>query len=244
MTLSSSHAFPRHSHDEFGIGVMLSGAQRSWSVVGQVEAVAGEVIMVNPGEIHDGMAVGERRAWRIAYLDPAILRRAAAEESDAEVIARPVARDAGLARRVERFFSLLDDPDPEAAEEILMACLARVVDRHGVQGSRKRPPSPGVAPAVSRLDDAPEVPATLSELASLCGSSRFQLIRGFTREVGTTPHAYALQRRARLARRLLRTGLSPAEAATAAGFADQSHMTRAFARHFGITPARYRDAFP
>ena len=57
MTLFSNHTFPRHSHDQFGIGIMTSGAQRSWSVIGQVESEAGDVIMVNPGEMHDGMPV-------------------------------------------------------------------------------------------------------------------------------------------------------------------------------------------
>ena len=242
MTLFSDHAFPRHSHDEFGIGVMLSGAQRSWSVVGQVEAEAGDVIMVNPGEMHDGVAIGAARGWRIAYLDPAIVRRAAAEEGDVELVVRPVAQDAALAGEVGRFFSLLDGTDPLAAEESLIACLAGIVDRHGVRGQRKPPASPSVAAAVRRLDDAPETPATLAELARLCDASRFQLLRGFAREVGTTPHAYAVQRRARLVRRLLQAGTSPADAALAAGFADQSHMTRAFARHFGITPGRYRSA--
>jgi len=28
MTLLTDHAFPRHSHDGFGIGVMTAGAQR------------------------------------------------------------------------------------------------------------------------------------------------------------------------------------------------------------------------
>jgi hypothetical protein len=54
----TNHAFPRHSHDHIGIGIMTFGAQRSWSIIGQVESEAGDVIMVNPGEIHDGMPVG------------------------------------------------------------------------------------------------------------------------------------------------------------------------------------------
>ena len=54
MTLASNHHFPRHSHDQFGVGVIAFGAQRSWSGVGHVEASAGDVIMVNPGEMHDG----------------------------------------------------------------------------------------------------------------------------------------------------------------------------------------------
>jgi AraC-like DNA-binding protein len=37
----------------------------------------------------------------------------------------------------------------------------------------------------------------------------------------------------------LADGRPIAEAAIDAGFADQSHMTRAFVRQFGVTPGRY-----
>jgi AraC-like DNA-binding protein len=37
-------------------------------------------------------------------------------------------------------------------------------------------------------------------------------------------------------------GQTLAQAAIQAGFADQSHMTRAFVRQLGITPGRYRVA--
>ena len=60
-------------------------------------------------------------------------------------------------------------------------------------------------------------------------------MRGFAREVGTTPHAYLMQRRVRLACQLLGAGRPIVEAAINAGFADQSHLTRAFVRQFGVT---------
>jgi hypothetical protein len=31
MMFVSDHHFPRHSHDQFGVGVIVSGGQRSWS---------------------------------------------------------------------------------------------------------------------------------------------------------------------------------------------------------------------
>ena len=66
MTLVSNHHFPRHSHDQFGIGVMAFGAQRSWSAVGLVSASAGDVIMANPGEMHDGVPLDSNaRRWRM-----------------------------------------------------------------------------------------------------------------------------------------------------------------------------------
>ncbi len=72
--------------------------------------------------------------------------------------------------------------------------------------------------------------------------SWFQLLRGFKHAVGVTPHAYLLQRRVRLTRRLLAAGRRPAGEAAEAGFADQGHLTRAFRRQLGVTPARYRAA--
>jgi AraC-like DNA-binding protein len=65
------------------------------------------------------------------------------------------------------------------------------------------------------------------------------LIRAFARDTGLTPHAYIPQRRLALARRLIRQGRELAQVAAAAGFADQSHLTRRFVRQFGVTPRGY-----
>jgi AraC-like DNA-binding protein len=72
---------------------------------------------------------------------------------------------------------------------------------------------------------------------------KFQLVRGFGRVYGLTPHAYLMQRRIHLARALLAAGEPVIRVATDAGFADQSHLTRLFTRTLGITPAAYRRAF-
>jgi len=245
MTLMTDHAFPRHSHDGFGIGVMAAGAQRSWSGIGWVESEAGDVITVNPGEMHDGAPVVGARGWRMLYLDPALVARELVEEGeDQPEIARPALRDPVLAGLFARLFVGATGavPEPLALEEDLLRMLAHLLRRHGTRLRSVPRASPAVAMARQHLDEVPEVPTTLAELAALSGVSRFQFLRGFARETGITPHAYLLQRRVRLARQLLIAGRALAEAALEAGFADQSHMTRAFRRQFGVTPARYRAA--
>ena len=214
--------------------------------MGHVEAFAGDVIMVNPDEIHDGTPVaGAARGWQIIYFDPVLVAREVTEEiARPEEILRPVARDPHLARMVARLFACLtaSRPDAFATEEILLRSLIHALRRHGVG----QPPSGGppacIAKAIRHLDAAPESNVSLVELAALSGVSRFQLLRGFVRTLGITPHAYLVQRRVRLARRLLASGQTPVEASLHAGFADQSHMTRAFLRHIGVTPARYQAA--
>jgi len=246
MTLVSSHHFPRHAHDQFGIGLIAFGAQRSWSGVGTVEAEASDMITVNPGEIHDGIPLGGKpRGWRIIYFEPATMAGLVHEEFCKPVeITRPVVRDTLLAQNFTRLFACLTDrhPDPLCAEEQLIRALLSLLKRHGVARPRFDGPSPRVAKAIGRLDSAPQDPVTLAELAALSGVSRFQLLRGFVREMGITPHAYLVQLRVRLARRLLAQGHTPAQAALLAGFSDQSHLTRAFVRQCGITPGRYREA--
>ncbi len=65
MFARTTRTFGRHFHDQFGVGVVLSGAQRSASGRGPVEAVRGDVITVNPGEVHDGAPIGGQvRTWR------------------------------------------------------------------------------------------------------------------------------------------------------------------------------------
>ena len=244
-TLLSARAFPRHAHDQFGIGVLLDGAQRSWSGIGQVEAFAGDTIMVNPGEVHDGVPVRETgRCWRMLYLDPGLVSRELGEGALRGEIASPTVRDPVLAGLFTGLFAKLTAqvPEPLEIEGSLLLCLDRVRRRHWSTPPGTAGCPPAVGRAKQRIDDDPATAISLAELAAFAGVSRFQLLRGFAREFGLTPHAYVMQERVRLARRRLRAGQSIAEAALDAGFADQSHMTRAFVRQLGVTPGRYRAA--
>lgn len=226
---------------------MAFGAQRSWSSIGHVEASAGDVIMVNPGEMHDGYTQhGEKRGWRMLYLSPALFANAIEDEFSRTVdIVLPVVRDPVLVNHFSGLFSCVTDrnSDPIEREGRLVQILTYIARQHAMDEQRPRVFTPPcVAKAMERIDSAPQIPVSLAELAALSGISRFQLLRGFARETGATPHAYLVQRRIRLVRQLLTAGQTLSEAALQAGFADQSHMTRAFVRQFGISPGRYREA--
>ena len=239
--LDSAQAFPRHAHDTYGIGRIQRGAQRSWSAAGWVEAGAGDRLMVNPGEVHDGMPLDAAgRRWHMLYLAPTLVEAAAAEVLPAGrpvPMWRPVARDAVVARAFERWHARL------AARECALACdeaqaalLAALLLRQA-QVAPPRLASPSIARARQRLDDDPATDPGLAALADEAGLSRFQLLRAFARELGMTPHAYLVQRRLALARSLLDAGQAIAEAAVAAGFADQAHLGRTILAMTGRTPA-------
>jgi AraC-like DNA-binding protein len=248
MAAATTRTFPRHTHDQYGMGVIDSGGHASSSDRGQVVAAPGSLIFVNPGEVHDGRPIGRRaRSWRMLYLDPTLLEELRADVLDGAnpsfTFAAPVFVDEILRRLFDAAFAHAAAKDGFRDAMEWETALLRLAARVEVNSTARSRSSVGPAPSIrrvrDRIDADPSARLTLARLAGEVGLSRFQLLRGFARELGLTPHAYILQRRIALARRLIRAGRALAEAAVAAGFYDQSHLNRCFTRQFGVTPSRY-----
>jgi AraC-like DNA-binding protein len=250
MTASTARSYPRHTHDQYGIGVVDAGGHASSSGRGPVEAGPGSLIFVNPGEVHDGRAIqGQQRSWRMLYVDPELLCNALADIHDGAPVslafAAPVFADERLRRLFDGAFAHASADGTRNAMACETAILRLAAGMH-VNAAAAVKVTPGPVASIrevrDRIDDDPAAPLMLASLAGEVGLSRYQLLRGFARELGLPPHAYILQRRIALARRLIRDGHALAEAAAIAGFFDQSHLTRCFTRQFGVTPSRYAAA--
>jgi len=241
----SGRAFARHAHDEFGVGLVTQGAQRSWSGRGPVEAVRGNLITVNPGELHDGAPLGPARSWSMLYFSQAVVGAAITDLEDGRRSMRelhaPVVDDSRLARlfSVTRE-ALLHDEQKAAFEERLLLLFGHLL---GIEPEPIVGMSCRLACVRERIDDTPSESHALADLAELAGLSRYQTLRAFSRLTGLTPHAYMVQRRLDAARRSIRDGSTLADAAAAAGFADQSHMHRNFIARYGFTPGSYAQAY-
>jgi AraC-like DNA-binding protein len=85
-------------------------------------------------------------------------------------------------------------------------------------------------------------PLTLSELAALTGLSMWRFATVFREQVGVAPHRYICRLRLERAQALIREGVPAANAASEAGFYDQSHLSRHFKSVFGMTPGQYMAA--
>ncbi|EJZ19590.1 AraC family transcriptional regulator [Rhizobium sp. Pop5] len=242
------HSFSRHTHEQFGIGLILAGAQKSLSGRGMVEAEAGEIITVNPNEVHDGAPIGEGRSWRILYFDPAIVTGLSREIRESGTgqseIPNPVIRNRAIAARFDTLFRAVTGETADALlhEELLLQLVADVMREYAGQEDRTAVPA-SIRAARDLIDSDPLASVSLADLSRESGLSRFQVLRGFAKATGMTPHAYLVQARIHIARRLISAGTPLAEAAFASGFADQSHMTRVFVRKYGLSPRSYASAF-
>ncbi|MDD4885573.1 MAG: AraC family transcriptional regulator [Thiomonas sp.] len=239
----SAIVFGRHTHELFGVGLMDRGGHKSASGRGTVEAWPGDVITVNPGEVHDGAPIGSTgRSWRMLYFEPSIIVEAAKDITEEMHLdgefASPAVRDKQLALAVHRLFKVATGTAPSLLQldEALLSAIGPLL--HPIPPRLSGIPA-AILSARSMMDHDPAAAVSLTVLAHEAGLSRYQFLRAFARLTGLTPHAYLVQRRVHLARQLIRRGMKPAEAAVACGFADQSHMTRLFVRTFGLAPGAF-----
>jgi AraC-like DNA-binding protein len=124
-----------------------------------------------------------------------------------------------------------------------MEALAMLIRRH----AEDRPPLAQPSLAHNALRHAQDYlrahfaeDISLEKLARLVYLSPFHLSRLFREQLGLPPHTYLNQIRVNRAKTLLNIGLSLTDVAYAVGFADQSHLTKAFKRVVGVPPGQYR----
>ncbi|MFY8105643.1 MAG: AraC family transcriptional regulator [Elstera sp.] len=243
------HSFAPHTHDRYVFGVITAGVEGFQSGGTRHYATRGALALVHPGEVHDGYAaVEEGWAYRMLYLDPALMQRAAEgvgfRASDGLPNFREtIIHDPALAALCAGVFVQLAEGETLERETALLSVLAALVQRH----STGRMPLPGrvkasarVQRAAARLQDDPTAAVSLADLADETGLSAFQLIRAFHAAYGLPPHAFQKLARLRRAEEGLRRGEAIADVAAACGFSDQAHLTRAFKAFRGVTPGQFR----
>jgi len=95
--------------------------------------------------------------------------------------------------------------------------------------------------AVELLRDRYREELSVAEVAAVAGVHPVYLARTFRRHLRCTPGQFArFHQLEHAASMLLRTARPLAEVALCSGFADQSHLSRVFMRHYGLPPGKYR----
>ena len=240
---------PTHAHAEFQL-TLYAGGPRRFKVAGHDFAGAPRTsIIIQAGEPHSSVPVADPvLALRTFYLAESTLAEVAASlwgGKGTVAFRNPLIDDAETVMRLQAAHRALDHRSLEGEEKVCVA-LQRLVRRNATPtGPARRITGADARVATVRqiLDDRTAENVGLDELAAAAGVSRFHLIRVFHRRYGLTPFAYQRNRRIEKARAVLRTGKSIADAAAAAGFADQSHLGRSFRAVMGSTPGEYRESY-
>ncbi|TXT38971.1 MAG: transcriptional regulator AraC family [Comamonadaceae bacterium] len=196
---------------------------------------------MNPDELHTGRAE-TTGGWRyhMLYIDPAVLADLTGEPAwwftDAVVT-----HSQAQAQRVSQLLEALWQAEEPLAFDSLLHRVMQELRPHA-RVSKPLPTDKRMrfAPVLDYLHAHFEQRLTLNDLAQVAGLSPFHFLRQFQAQVHVTPQQMLMAVRLFEAKRLLATGQAPAMVAASTGLTDQAHLTRAFARRYGVTPARYQ----
>ncbi|MDO0929362.1 GlxA family transcriptional regulator [Streptomyces sp. TG1A-8] len=156
---------------------------------------------------------------------------------------------AGVTAGIDLALALVEeDHGPGPARDVARS-LVVYMQRPGGQSQFSAPlrgPAPRT-PVLRRIQDLvqadPAADHGLEALAARVRVSPRHLTRMFRAELDTTPMKYVELIRFDMAKALLDAGHSATEAAALSGFPSYESLRRAFARHLGVSPTRYRSRF-
>jgi AraC-like DNA-binding protein len=236
-------AFDPHVHEGFGLGAIESGVERFRYRGCDHLAPARSVVLMNPDVLHTGRAeTPQGWRYRMIYIEPQVMEAVTGERG--WWFAEPVAHEPAVAGRINALLASMWQADNALARDgALMELLDAV--RPLARGAL---PAPTTAVAhdarldraISMMRDRLADPLTLDDLAREAGFSAFHFQRRFKARHHATPHQVLMALRLFRAKQLLAAGSAPAAVAADVGLVDQAHLTRRFARMYGVTPARYQ----
>jgi AraC-like DNA-binding protein len=237
-------AFSPHRHDTYAIGVTLSGVQTFRYRGTQRVCLPGQCHVLHPDETHDGGAgAGTGFGYRIVYIDPALVQQALGGKA-LPFVADPIVEKRVFHDALPPALWRLDEPIDDVQRIEIVTAVADLLDRAARPGARKQ--GPLRLASLLRVRDLivadPAARHSIATLEAVSGLDRWALARQFRAAFGTCPSSFRTMRQLDEARRMIRAGLTLAEAAVDSGFADQSHMSRLFKRAYGLTPAKWAAA--
>jgi AraC-like DNA-binding protein len=230
----TGRAYDKHRHDTYAIGRTLAGVQQFNYRGETATGLPGTVMVLHPDELHDGQAGTEAGFhYRMMYIEPSLIQRALGGKP-LPFLQGGVSNDPRLLRAVDALLAAgvgLEHDDALFDLAHALDCASptseRLIDYRAAERAR------------AFLHESLEENLTLADVEAAAGRDRWRLSRDFRLAFGTSPYRYLVLRRLDRAKASMRAGISLAEAAADAGFADQAHMTRHFRRAFGITPGHW-----
>ncbi len=244
------HTFTTHFHDEYAIGVTLSGAQDTKYQHQHQYMPAGTICVINPGELHTGFAHDLNIGWTYRMFYPSVSMLQEVAEQLNKTSTRPIFFPNLVIENTELFQQMLfthlrfENKTTSKLERdvLLFNMLYKLIIQH----SDDTQPVPTQLTHPTYLEQAKDFidahyyeDITLQQIADAVHISRYHLLRMFQIHFRVSPHVYLTHRRITEAKQLLLLGYPLADIAQQTGFTDQSHFTHRFKQITGITPKQY-----
>ncbi|MBR4957535.1 MAG: helix-turn-helix transcriptional regulator [Lentisphaeria bacterium] len=241
-------------HECVEMKLVITGSVTMMIDTETVTAGPGDIIFINPYEVHSNLPVSDAHAaYHLIMLDVDYFATVGAKMPDLRsmmleegirfrnCISNPKA--AQILEKVAEEYAQ-DLPYSHLAVTGLLQALFAILFREETASAKDDSAFEDrvrfyktVEPAVVKLRDHYQRHFTGDELADMCSVNRHHFCRVFKRAMGMTPVQYQNECRLRIADILLQSGgMSVTEVASAVGFRDEAYFSRAYKNSRGFPP--------
>ncbi|MES2950531.1 MAG: AraC family transcriptional regulator [Pseudomonadota bacterium] len=243
----SRDCYQTHTHDEYSFGAIDAGLAVYCHGEHRTALKPGMAVMMEPGLAHS-CNPDAQQAWsyRMLFVDAQWLHRSFLPFVHGQQEQRlKLSQHSSAAPAVYRALSNIADTlvsgaaDALEVDERLLSFIAQYALVPRMMAAEPNVDEQALHAVRDVICTHVESNLSLERLAQASGWSGYQLIRKFKQAFGQTPHAFQIDQRLNLAKKLLKQGAGLADVAHQLGFADQAHFQRHFKKRHAITPKNY-----
>ena len=242
-------SYGKHAHEEYSFGVTQAGRQDFFAGGAFHRSHPGNVIVFNPGEVHDGHSGSDDTLqYRMLYIHPSqmepMLSSVGIKQSQDFQITEKLLDDPLIRQPILNIATLIES---KAEDKLQQECELYQLALGIAQRYREYSPQHSVRKIDRLLLQARDyihanikIDMTLDDISQHANLSKYHFLRMFREQFGITPHQYVLNCRINRAREALESGAQLDDVVYGYGFSDLSHFNRRFKPIYGMTPRQYQ----
>ncbi|MBU3874918.1 AraC family transcriptional regulator [Faecalicatena sp. AGMB00832] len=242
--------FPNHFHDYYVIGFVEGGKRHLWCRGKEYDLAAGDLILFNPRDNHYCAPInGEILDYRAVNIEIEVMQKAVKEITGKDFVphfTQNVVYQSDITQSIDELYGAILSQAPKLKrEEAFFFLLEQVLQEYAepFDEADVSEPNQQIKTLCDYMEEHFSENIILDDLLSMTNFGKSYLLRSFTKQVGVSPYRYLQNIRLKQAKRFLEEGVAPIEAASMAGFSDQSHFTNFFKEFIGLTPKQYQKIF-